>query len=238
MSRLELARQLCPDLPDAGARRIAQRATTFAEVFTVAAAPRLAEIESSADQDAVRALVDAAASGRLTRPAPSLEATVIAWAGGLVYARQADRALGILGVTRIQGDPDVRRWESLERLADPAAPRLADQVATGLTGGQRRDMAAAFLEEALLWPQIPRLTWPTTWRGCGPLTGSAATCPSPPATCPGLSASSWPPWRPFVQQHDRGPDPGFQSCRCPAGDGLGDQLLRKRPRRRLLADVR
>ena len=148
-SRLELARQLCPDLPDAGARRIAQRATTFAEVFTVAAAPRLAEIEPSADEEAVRALVDAAASGRLTRPAPSLEATVIAWAGGLVHARQADRALGILGVTRTEGDPDVRRWESLERLADPAAPRLADQVATGLTGGQRRDMAAAFLEEAL-----------------------------------------------------------------------------------------
>jgi tetratricopeptide (TPR) repeat protein len=148
-SRLELARQLCPDLPDAGARRIAQRATTFAEVFTVAAAPRLAEIEPSADEEAVRALVDAAVSGRLTRPTPSLEATVIAWAGGLVHARQADRALGILGVTRTEGDPDVRRWESLERLADPAAPRLADQVATGLTGGQRRDMAAAFLEEAL-----------------------------------------------------------------------------------------
>jgi tetratricopeptide (TPR) repeat protein len=148
-SRLELARQLCPDLPDAGARRIAQRATTFAEVFTVAAAPRLAEIEPSADEEAVRALVDAAASGRLTRSAPSLEATVIAWAGGLVHARQADRALGILGVTHTEGDVDVRRWESLERLADPATPRLADQVATGLTGGQRRDMAAAFLEEAL-----------------------------------------------------------------------------------------
>jgi tetratricopeptide (TPR) repeat protein len=148
-ARLELARQLCPDLPDAGARRIAQRATTFAEVFTIAAAPRLAEIEPSADEQAVRALVDAAASGRLTRPAPSMEATVIAWAGGLVHARQADRALGILGVTRTEGDPDVRRWESLERLGDPATPRLADQVATGLTGGHRRDMAAAFLEEAL-----------------------------------------------------------------------------------------
>jgi tetratricopeptide (TPR) repeat protein len=148
-SRLELARQLCPNLHDAGARRIAQRTTTFAEVFTVAAAPRLAEIGPGEHEDAVRALVDAAANGRLTRPAPSPEATVIAWAGGLVHTRQADRALSILAATRTERDPDVRRWESLERLADPAAPRLADQVATGLTGGQRRDMAAAFLEEAL-----------------------------------------------------------------------------------------
>jgi hypothetical protein len=148
-SRLELARQLCPNLRDAGARRIAQRTTTFAEVFTVAAAPRLGEIDPSDDEDAVRAVVDAAASGRLTRPAPSEEATVIAWAGGLVHARQADRALGILGTSRIEGDPDVRRWGSLERLADPAGPRLADQVATGLTGEQRRNMGATFLGEAL-----------------------------------------------------------------------------------------
>jgi tetratricopeptide (TPR) repeat protein len=148
-SRLELARQLRPNLPDRGARRIAQRTTTFAEVFTVAAAPRLAEIWPGEDADAVQAIVDAAASGRLTRPAPSPEATVIAWAGGLVHTRQADRALGILDATRITDDTDVRRWESLERLADPAAPRLADQVAASLTGRQRRAMAAAFLQEAL-----------------------------------------------------------------------------------------
>ena len=122
-SRLELARQLCPSLPDAAARRIAQRTATFAEVFTVAAAPRLADDRArAATRTRCVAVVDAAASGRLVRPAPSPEATVIAWAGGLVHARQADRALGILGATREEDDPDVRRWESLERLADPAAP--------------------------------------------------------------------------------------------------------------------
>ena len=42
-SRLELARQLLPSLPDAGARRIAQRTASFAEVFNIAAAPRLAD---------------------------------------------------------------------------------------------------------------------------------------------------------------------------------------------------
>ena len=65
----------------------------------------LAEIEPGADEDAVLALVDAAVSARLARPAPSLEAAVIAWAGGLVHARQADRALGILGATRSRGRP-------------------------------------------------------------------------------------------------------------------------------------
>ena len=38
-ARLELARELLPGLPDAGARRIAQRTATFAEVFMVATAP-------------------------------------------------------------------------------------------------------------------------------------------------------------------------------------------------------
>ncbi len=157
-SRLELARQLRPNLPDAGTRRMAQRTTTFAEVFTVAAAPRLAEIGSGEDVNTVRSTVDAAASGRLTRPAPSPEAAVIAWAGGLVHPRQADRALSILGATRTVDDPDVRRGESLERLADPTNPRLADQVANGLTDWQRQDMAAAFLEEAFLLSQDLEVT--------------------------------------------------------------------------------
>jgi hypothetical protein len=147
-SRLELARKLLANLPDASARRIAQRTTTFAEVFTVAASPRLAEFGQESDQAEVLGVVDAAANARVARPVPSREAAAIAWAGGLVHARQAERALGILGATRNDDDPDVRRWEALERLADPATPRLAEQV-VDLAAGDRRAMAAAFLDEAL-----------------------------------------------------------------------------------------
>jgi hypothetical protein len=154
-SRLELARQLCPGLPDAGTRRITQRTATFAEVFTVAAAPRLADLGPGSGPEEVLAVVDAAASARLARPAPSAEATVIAWAGGLVHARQAGRALEILGAIRDGDDPDVRCWEGLERLADPASPRLAVQVTAGLAAGDRRAMAAAFLDEALTLTQAP-----------------------------------------------------------------------------------
>ena len=133
--------------------------------------------------------MDAAVSGRLTRPAPSLEATVNAWAGGLVHARQADRALGILGVTRREGDPDVRRWESLERLADPATLRLADQVATGLTGGQRRDMAAAFLEEALALAADPEADLAGQSGGVAGRSPSPRRPAPPPRPAPGSSAN-------------------------------------------------
>ena len=43
------------------------------------------------------AVVDAVVSARLRRPDPSPEAVIIAWAGGLLHARQAARALGVLG---------------------------------------------------------------------------------------------------------------------------------------------
>jgi hypothetical protein len=134
-------------------------------VFTVAAAPKLAVIGPDEDEDEVRADVDAAVGARLTRPAPSLEATVIAWAKGVVHARQVDRALCILETTHIAGDPDVRRSQSLARLAGPVTPRLADQVTSGLTGKQRGDLAAAFLEEALALASEP---------GAGPIGTVAA----------------------------------------------------------------
>jgi hypothetical protein len=41
-SRADLARELCPDLPAAAARRIARRTATFAEVFAAAGSARLA----------------------------------------------------------------------------------------------------------------------------------------------------------------------------------------------------
>jgi hypothetical protein len=106
-SRLGPARQLCPHLPDAAVRRIAQRTATFAEVFRVAAAPRLADLGQG--DGGVLAVVDAAVDARLARLVPSREATVLAWAGGLAHARQAERALGILGAPRFDDDPDVRR---------------------------------------------------------------------------------------------------------------------------------
>ena len=149
-SRLELARGLCPHLPDAAVRRIAQRTASFGDVFTVTAARGLAGLSPGEDADVARGVVDAAVNLRLARPAPSSEAMVIAWAG-LVHARQADQALEILGATRQGNDPDARRWGSLERLADPAQPRLGDrdQVTAGLAPADRRAMAEAFLSEAL-----------------------------------------------------------------------------------------
>jgi hypothetical protein len=150
-SRLELTRQLLPDLPGPGARRIAARTATFAEVFTVAAASGLVGLgeEPGAGESGMLAVADAAVNGRLARPAPSREAAVLAWAGGLAHARQADRALGILDAARASDDQDVRRWAGLARLADPASPRLAGLAVAELSAGQRRALAAALLEEAL-----------------------------------------------------------------------------------------
>jgi tetratricopeptide (TPR) repeat protein len=154
-SRLGLTRDLRPNLPDAAARRVAMRTNTFAEVFTVAAAPRLAEIGRDDDPGEVLAVVNAAVRARLARPAPSREAAITAWAGGLVHERQADRALGILGASHDTDDPSVRRRESAVRLADPADSRLAALVEADLTARDRHDMAAALLSEALAIAKIP-----------------------------------------------------------------------------------
>ena len=150
-SRLELARQLCPYLLDAAVRRVASRTATFAEVFSVATAPRLAALseEPGVGEGEMLAVVDATVNGRLARPAPSQEAAVLAWVGGLAHARQVDRALDILGAARADNDPDVRRWVGVARLADPASPRVAELATVELSPGQRRGMAAALLEEAL-----------------------------------------------------------------------------------------
>ena len=74
---------------------------------------------------------------------------IIAWAGGLLHARQAARALGVLGLPQAaDDDPDVLRREDLERVTDPASPRLAEQV-TALAVRDRQAMAAVLLDEAL-----------------------------------------------------------------------------------------
>ena len=123
---------------------------TFAEVFAVASAPRLTEITAAQGQDEARllAVTDEIISARLRRPDPSPEAVIIAWAGGLLHARQATRALDVLGLPQAaDDDPDVLRAGDLERVTDPAAPRLAGQV-TALAVRDRQAMAVALLEEA------------------------------------------------------------------------------------------
>ncbi|MFI5067542.1 MAG: hypothetical protein ACHP9Z_26660 [Streptosporangiales bacterium] len=153
-SRLELARQLRPHLPPAATRRIAQRAGTFASVFKINTAPRLDELNSAQAETDLLAGVDAVISAQLARSAPSKEAVAIAWAGGLLHVRQITRALGILAATRSDHNEDVRRSGSLARLADPASPRLAEQVAAlGVRG--RQAMAAAILDEALIIAAAP-----------------------------------------------------------------------------------
>lgn len=158
-ARLDLTRALCPGLPEAAVRRVARGTVTFKDVFAAAAAPRLAGISAGEDETETLAAVDAVLAARLDGPGPpSAEAVVIAWAGGLLHARQAARALAVLGAQRAaDGDREVLRWESLERLAAPASPRLTVQ-ATALAVAERGALAAALLEEALAIADDP---------GCG-----------------------------------------------------------------------
>jgi hypothetical protein len=165
-ARSALARTLRPGLPEAAVRRIARGTVTFNDVFAVAAAPRLAEVGAAVDEAEIVAAVDTVLAARLDGPGPpSAEAVVIAWAGGLLHARQAARALAALGEQRVAGDDrEVLRWEGLERLADPAAPPLARHVAA-LAVAERRALAAALLEEALAIAADP---------ACGPIDQVAA----------------------------------------------------------------
>ena len=146
-SRVDLAGDLCPGLPLSAVQRVAQRTKTFADVFSVASAERLAEI--SGDEDpAVLSAVDAVINSRLQRPQPSAEAAVVAWAGGLVHIRQAERMLSSLGVSHKAGDVDLLRLGPLVRIADPASPQLAEHV-LAIARAVRVVLAAGILEEAL-----------------------------------------------------------------------------------------
>jgi hypothetical protein len=148
-ARLALVRELLPGLPGAAARRVARGTATFSEVFAVSSSPGLADVSPSQDEAPILVVVDALLAARLPVPIPSPEAVVIAWAGGLLSARQAGLALDVLHEQRADSaDPDVLRWESLERLESPASPRLTLQVAA-LGVAQRQAMAAELLKEAL-----------------------------------------------------------------------------------------
>ena len=147
-ARIDLAAELCPNLPNAAVRRIGQRTRTFAEVFAVASTDRLAELNAHGDNAAMMAVADEVIDARVNRAPPSGLAVVLAWAGGIMHARQAERAVEVLGERQPGDDSDVIRFESLIRLADPAFPRLAEQVRV-LATSKRRSMAEIMLDTAL-----------------------------------------------------------------------------------------
>jgi hypothetical protein len=101
--------------------------------------------------------VDTVITAALDRAKVSTEATILAWAGGTLLIRQADRALEVLGAGRQQDDPWVAWPGGLARLTDPASPRLAEQVAA-LAARARRQLAAVVLEEAVSVARDPDAT--------------------------------------------------------------------------------
>ena len=146
-ARAALAREVGPDLPDAVVERIARRTRDFAEVFAVCGAGKLADLTQETGA-ALLAAVDKIINADQERAKVSPEATVLAWAGGTLLIRQADRVLEVLGTDRQQDDPWVSRSAGLARLTDPASPRLAEQV-EALAVRTRRQLAAIVLEEAV-----------------------------------------------------------------------------------------
>jgi hypothetical protein len=150
-ARASLAREQCPGLPEPAIRRIGQRTRTFREVLKVTASGRgrLAEIGPADDQPDVLAVVDAVIDSTLDeeRKAPSDEAVMVAWAGGLVHARQAAAALAAVGKESLDGDPDLAQSGPLVRLADPGPSRFGAPV-IALERPDRHAMGAAVLEEA------------------------------------------------------------------------------------------
>ena len=155
-ARAALAREAGPELPDVAVERIARRTRDFAEVFAVCGAGKLADLAQEAGA-ALLAAVDTVITAALDRAKVSAEATVLAWAGGALLIRQADRALEVLGAGRQQDDPWVARSASLARLTDPASPRLTEQVAA-LAARTRRQLAAVVLEEAVNVARDPDAT--------------------------------------------------------------------------------
>ncbi len=147
-ARMDLAAELCPDLPAPAARQIGQRTRTFAEVFAVTSAERLAELDAQSDEATTVAMVDEVIDAQVNRPPPSKLAVMLAWAGGTMHAQQAERAVEVLGEGWRGDDSDVIRFESLIRLADPASPRLAEQVRV-LASSKRGTMADIVLDKAV-----------------------------------------------------------------------------------------
>jgi hypothetical protein len=152
-SRIALAHELLPGLPDIVIERIGQRTASFAEVFTIAAEERLTDAKT-ADGPAAIYIVDTMVDALLARGTPSAQARILAWAGGVLTERQADQALAILGERHDPDDPEVIRADGLARLRDPASSRITGQ-ADLLAISARRALAAAVLAEAVGIAQDP-----------------------------------------------------------------------------------
>ena len=145
-ARTALARELRAGLPDIAIERIGQRTASFAEVFTVAGKKRLTDVMTADGPAAVR-MVDTVINAVLARGTPSAEVRVLAWAGGVLTERQADKALVILGEPSDPDDPEVIRDGGLTRLRDQASSRITAQ-ADLLAASDRGALAAAVLAEA------------------------------------------------------------------------------------------
>jgi len=129
------------DRPDRAADR------TFAEVFTVAKAGRLADLTGESDPAAVAGVVDVVIEAcRVPEEIPAL-AVVLGWAGGALTVRQADRAMHAAGFSPESGEDGwVARSGSLARLLDPGfgqgggpgrGARITDSMGAGRSGAGR-----------------------------------------------------------------------------------------------------
>jgi hypothetical protein len=112
-SRVDLAAELCPQLPSAATRRIGQRTQTFAEVFRVASTERLAEMDAQDGDTGVVTAVDEVIDARASQASPSGLAVVLAWAGGILHSLQAERVVRALREKLPGEDDNVLRFESL-----------------------------------------------------------------------------------------------------------------------------
>jgi hypothetical protein len=147
--RVELVRELLPDLPAQAAERVARRTATFGEVFAVVAADRVAGLGPGTGAGEAVAAADAVIDAVLDRAVPSREAAVLAWAGGALHQAQVEACLRVLGADRAEDDAHVRRPGPLACLADPASRRCAEQAAA-FSARLRAGLAAAVLEGAQL----------------------------------------------------------------------------------------
>ena len=103
-------------------------------------------------------VVDAVMDAALTRPQPSAQARILAWAGGTLTVGQADQALAVLGEHADQmDDPNVTRAGGLARLKDPASAHIRAQEGL-LSAADRRPLAVAVLGEAARLTSDPDAT--------------------------------------------------------------------------------